>query len=259
VRPTNAIPVIAITAWILVRHRRLLGYELVGAAVVALPWLSVNLATFGSLLPPYGSANRLALHARYAEALAADLVSPSRGLLIYAPVVLLGVVGLRIAGLRKRDGLDLTLGACMVAHLMVIAALPTKGSDHWWMGHAYGSRLTTDMMVFAAALAVPCVQWLADAWRSPKRSGRKTSTVTLGAVLLGWSVFANSQGALTRTTWCWNVDPVNVDSRPERVWDWSDPQFSLAVRRLAATRSGREAVLGHCRTRGPEGLYADPP
>jgi hypothetical protein len=254
-RPTNAIAVVGLTAWVLVRHRRLFVYEMLGAAAVAVPWLAVNAATFAALLPPYSSASRLGLGSDYGQALASDLISPSRGLLIYAPIVVLAGAGLLIGGPRWRRGLDLTMGACIVVHLLVIAALPGKGHDHWWMGHAYGSRLTTEVMVFAAVLSVAAVDRLAAAWRSPARSRRATFAVAASVVLLGWSVFANSQGALTRTTWCWNVDPVNVDTRPARVWVWSDPQFSVAVRRLNSTHNIRQAVFGHCQHRGIEGQY----
>jgi hypothetical protein len=241
-RPTNAVAVVGFTLWLVWRYRRLVAWELVGAAVVAVPWLLVNVATFGSMLPPYNSGNRISLHSKYGEALLANLVSPSRGLLVYAPVVLFAVVGLVLGGARQDRSLDFVLGACIVAHLFVVAGL----EEHWWAGHAYGPRFMTDMMVLAAALATPAVDKLAVAWRQPRRSGTVTMASGLAVVALGWSVFANSQGALTRVPLCWNVDPVNIDAQPQRVWAWSDPQFSLGVRRLAADHSVRQAVLGHC-------------
>ena len=49
--------------------------------------------------------------------------------------------------------------------------------------------------------------------------------LTVGAVLLVLSVAINARGALSWDTALWNPFPVNVDQRPERLWDWSEPQF----------------------------------
>jgi hypothetical protein len=38
-------------------------------------------------------------------------------------------------------------------------------------------------------------------------------------------VAINLRGATDGRTALWNVIPINVDEKPERVWDWSDPQF----------------------------------
>src|SRR2546425_1029368 len=59
-----------------------------------------------------------------------------RGLLVYAPVVLIAVAGFVVGGPARYRRLDFILGGCVIARLLVVAGL----GDHWWAGHAYGLR-----------------------------------------------------------------------------------------------------------------------
>src|SRR5207248_10810034 len=81
-RPTNAIPLVLLTAWTAVRRPRLLPAHLGGATAVAAAFVAVNLATFDRLLPPYYAGNRLGLPGSLGDAFAANLVSPNRALLV---------------------------------------------------------------------------------------------------------------------------------------------------------------------------------
>jgi hypothetical protein len=38
-------------------------------------------------------------------------------------------------------------------------------------------------------------------------------------------MFINARGATSHATWLWNTRPIGVDERPERLWDWREPQF----------------------------------
>jgi hypothetical protein len=48
---------------------------------------------------------------------------------------------------------------------------------------------------------------------------------TLFAALALVSFAIHLRGGWSAAVYRWNVDPVNVDRHPERLWDWSDPQF----------------------------------
>jgi hypothetical protein len=238
-RPTNAVAIVVFTLWLAWRHRRVLGWE-VGAGLVAGGlWLAVNEATYAKLLPPYNSGDRLSVSHTYLEALAANLVSPSRGLLIFAPVVVLAGVGFWLARPRWSRGLDPALAICVVAHLLVIAGL----ADHWWAGQSYGPRFTTDVLVYVAVLAVPAVDRLARP-ATHRRAGQVARAACV--VALVWSLFTNASGALARSSWCWNLEPTNVDANPGRVWSWSDPQWATATKRLIDSGSLSQTVVGHC-------------
>ena len=43
--------------------------------------------------------------------------------------------------------------------------------------------------------------------------------------LLAVSAGAHLRGAVDRRTLEWNVEPVNIDDDPGRVWDWDDSQI----------------------------------
>jgi hypothetical protein len=244
VRPTNAVPVAVLALWALVAHRDRWGRALLAALAVLLPFAAVNLASYHALLPPYFLGNSFHTHPRIVEALVGNLISPARGLLVFSPVLALAAVGLwRRRREGRFDGLDVAMGTTVVLHWVVVSRL-----DHWWGGYQYGPRLFTDVVPFLVLMAVPVID---NAFRD---ASRRPLLAAGTAALLLWSVFANAEGALFRSTTCWNVTP-DVDSHPGRVWSWSDPQVLAGVK--GVLRHGLASEL----TRGgyaPSNLTACP-
>ncbi len=215
VRPTSNLPILGITVYIAIYHRRkLLAFVLTGAiwlaAFVGYAWYH-----FGKLLPNYYLARRLSF-GLFFEALVGHLVSPSRGLLIYVPV--LGFVAWLLiryrSAIRERRLLWLSL-LVFVSHLIVIS-----GFDHWWGGFCYGPRLTTSLVPWFALLAIIALA----AMRQTQPHGQLWQS-SIGLLLLAASILINARGATARETWKWNVYPENVDDRPDRLWSWRDPQM----------------------------------
>ncbi len=125
-------------------------------------------------------------------------------------------------------GLAILSVAIVCAHLVIVSAFP-----HWWAGHCYGPRFTTDLVPWFALLGILAVK-ARELSGKEDELGRhslvwKTETAA-GAILLLMSVGINARGAMNTSTSRWNYVPVNVDEYPERVWDWKHPQF-LASRR----------------------------
>ena len=214
---------------------RALGASVAGAALVFVPFSLVNLATFSTLLPASYSSNRLALHPAYAQALAANLISPARGLLIFSPVLV--VAGVDIA-LRQRRGErpSLLSAACLVAvgaHWLVVSA----GSFGWWAGHSYGARFFTELTPLLAYPALGLVERFCGA----SRRWRGAVAVALVA-----SVAMQVPGVYLRVTNCWNTDPMDIDIDPSRIWSWSNPPFLHALRAGADGLAWRQVVLGPC-------------
>ena len=52
-RPTNALAVLGFTSFVAFRLRKQLRRYLIGAFAIAVPWMMVNTATYGSVLPHY--------------------------------------------------------------------------------------------------------------------------------------------------------------------------------------------------------------
>jgi hypothetical protein len=190
-----------------------------GAAAV----IRTNLQWFGS---PLGAAPLLeALHDSVhgvdysfglsATGLAGLLVSPSRGLLVYSPIVLVTLLG---AGAVAAGGWRGPLAWCAAA---ATAQYLLYGSYAvWWGGHTYGPRYMLDLLPLLAPLAA------AGLARPRGRLGP-----ILGAAALAWSIGVAATGAFSYPHDRWNTDPVGVDRNHERLWDWADPQIARCWQR----------------------------
>jgi hypothetical protein len=235
IRPTNSISVVCLSVYVLVRHRKRVVGFLGVAAAVALPFLILNLMTYRTLLPPYYLPSRLGTNRAFWEAMAANLVSPARGLFVYSPVFLAAGVGIL---LKARDGeldkLDVTLLAIFVLHLAAISSF-----QHWWGGHSFGPRFLCDMVPYLTYLTGAAIVRLA------RHAGRaRIAYAICFAVLVEVSVFMHSRGALSQATYAWNAEPVNVDQHTSRIWDWRDAQFLRGVRWSAGAEVGQGELGG---------------
>lgn len=227
VRPTAAIALAVFAAVVAVRHPRRLPAWLALAAAVLVPFALWSHAVYGTWLPPYYAADRLALHDDLGQALAAHLISPARGLLVYSPWLVAALAGpfLSAAGRRRPGAVEV---GCLATAAGVWLAASAFG--HWWGGHAYGPRLMADAVPFLvyATLPVVPVLWPGRAAAGAPRTGRRAPRRVAGLLLvaaLAWSVFVHGRAARSWAPWTWNGEPVDVDRRPERVWDWGDPPF----------------------------------
>jgi hypothetical protein len=138
------------------------------------------------------------------------LISPSRGLLVYSPVVLVALLGLGAAGRRLRDhGLGWNHLACVVLYLGYASYTV------WWGGHSYGPRYLLDFIVLLTPAAAVQLTRM--------RGGLARGLVF---VALLWSMAAAGTGAFFADNW--NTSPASVDRNHDRLWDWRDPQILRA-------------------------------
>jgi hypothetical protein len=141
------------------------------------------------------------------------LVSPSRGLLVFSPIVLVAAAG---CWRLRRANSDLRwFAVAAVIQIGVYSAYSV-----WWGGHSYGPRLLLDVVPLLAPLAAVGLPW----WTSMR------SRTFVAWALLGWSVTVAATGAFVFPHERWNTSPTNVDRFHERLWDWRDPQFVRAWR-----------------------------
>jgi hypothetical protein len=212
VRPAAAVPIIVVTAYILIWRRELfLTY-----AVTGLGWLALFVAYsyyhFGQLLPNYYRLGN-ELNARaFGAGLLGNLVSPSRGVLVFVPFLLF-VVYLLIRYWRSvSTRLALLSLAAILMHVVLASSFPI-----WWGGFSFGPRLLTDAVPWFVLLAIIGLKAALPILRGPE--------FVAGALLLALSIGINGRGAMSEATAMWNVRPASVDDHPERLWDWRDPQF----------------------------------
>ena len=189
-------------------------FTLIGALAGVLPLLLWNLLAFGHPFEqgygpkPFGADIVLGLYGL--------LLSPSRGLLVYAPYLAFALASLALAW--RRPGLVASrLRGLSLVWLATLALYATYAE--WWGGRVFGPRFLDDLApVLFAALAWGIGQGLlaARAWR--------IAFWAAGA----WSLLLFNAAALVYSNERWDMVPVNVNFVPDRLFDWSDPQW-LAV------------------------------
>jgi hypothetical protein len=223
VRPTNAIAYAVVSVYVLIRLRPIV----VGYVATSLVWMGAFVvyseSHFGQLVPAQylqGSGFELS-PLGWALALAGLLASPSRGILVFSPVLIVVVVWLvRHRRLLPSPGLvGLALAGCAL-QLLLVATWRV-----WWGGFAYGPRLLTDLVPWLALLAMAAVVAWTRAGGRGRLSRFRSAELVVAAMLLGMSVWIHWRGANSIATAWWNVVPASVDVEPSRVWDWRNPQF----------------------------------
>jgi hypothetical protein len=213
VRPSNFIPVALLTLYVAIHHRAQLLRFLLWSLPVAIPFFAYNLATRHQLFPGYYNPSGYD-YAPVWAGFAANMISPSRGLLIFTPIVLFSIAGMVLA-CRRRWCFPLAgyLIAIVAAHSLLIALF-------YWPGHCYGPRYYTDLTSLFIFFLLPIV---------PELRARLPLAVAF-SILAAWGIFVHGHGATSAAVHEWNMTPVNVDFAHWRVWDWSDPQFLRGLR-----------------------------
>ncbi|MBE7210896.1 MAG: hypothetical protein INR65_07730, partial [Gluconacetobacter diazotrophicus] len=222
VRPTNSVFILSITVYVLLFHRAIFLRYAVTGAVWFVGFLVFARDHYDAWLPPYFRGSRLNT-STLGEALAGNLIAPSRGLLIYVPIALFAVyVPLRYwRHLAHRRLLVLGAVASAFHYVTVSCFLP------WFGGGCYGPRYTTELvpwLVLATVLGVEAARRRhAESGLTRSPAGWRAALAVAG-VLLFVSVFVNARGSLAVATRSWNRYPETVDKAPWRVWDWRYPQ-----------------------------------
>jgi hypothetical protein len=233
-RSTDLLLVLPVAAWIVWAHRRR-ALTLVLWALPPAVALAVYYAVyFGT--PDHGPGHTTApVWALFAgmplrEGLPGLLLSPSRGLFVYSPVLLFSVAGM-IAVWRRGPALwrALSLGPPMVVLLISKWII-------WWGGHSWGPRLLADLDPILCFFLYPVFSCL----------DRRRLVKAVFVALALWSVAAHALGAwLYDRHW----DALAAEGSQARLWPWSGSPLAFygreALGRLGLagswTRSGRRA------------------
>ena len=228
VRPTNSVLVLFVSLYVLIRYRGRSWIYILGAGLLAIPFLLHSLSLYGSALPLYYQPGRLGSNRAWLEALAGNLISPARGLFVYSPFLLFTLYGVTIKFKRKTFHLlDAFLMAVVVLHWLAISSY-----HQWWGGASYGPRFMTDVLPIGAYFLVPVMDRMTTLYFWRRWSGRALGMLFILSAL--WSVFVHARGSTQPAAWAWNgAFPqvvVRIDDAPSRLWDWHDPQFLRGLR-----------------------------
>jgi len=188
-----------------------------GALLGIAPGVAWNLTVFHSLVGGYAADAQAYTNSfgAAAGALAALVISPSRGILVFTPLVVLSAVGLARAA-REDSAPARLLTLLSMASLLLIASYAFYAG--WIGGDAYGPRFLTDCMPVAMLLLAYVVP-------------ASTPALVACAAALVWSIGVQAAGAFSGAAGpVWNEIPIALAYAPDRVWQLADSQIERNVR-----------------------------
>jgi hypothetical protein len=214
VRPTDSLFVIVFTAYVAVRFRPYLLRYLLVALPVAVMLVSYNYSIYHRVLAPYYQSHLDGFYPRnwrlFGEGLAGNLVSPSRGLLVYTPVFLFSFLSMA-RGLWETP-LKKWLGGLTLAHWIAVSSYIAC----WWAGYCYGPRFFSDLTPIFVLFLIPYFA----RWEGLSRVARTAFVV---CALVGLAM--HLRGGWSTAVYEWNVKPVPLGRDLGRLWSWSDAAF----------------------------------
>lgn len=224
IRPIDLPFSIAIALWVLRYHTRRMAWFLPFPLILGGLFIAHNFYFFGSVVGgqvqldvfnPIRHAVKGSWSGEFLPALAGTLFSPARGLFVYCPWVALSILILPAWVVR--------LSARSVTTWALVALVPfgllISSYSVWWAGQCFGPRYWTEAVPLLAVMFAQGLDWAKD---------RARSLLPAFALAVYWSVAVQAIGAAAYPTG-WETDPVDIDLRPERLWDWKDTEISRAL------------------------------
>jgi hypothetical protein len=207
-RPPDALFSLAIAAYLFLDRRREITPFAIGGALAAAPFLVYNLAMFGRPLGGYqlllGSDS---FRYNVPEGIAALLVSPGKGLIVFAPFLLFLLKSPLAAFGPERRMLAIVLWGAFLAQLLFY------GTIDWTGGACYGPRFLTDPLPFLIVSLAPAVAGL-----------KKPVTKLAFGIALAFAVWVQAVGAF-----CFPAGGSYLLTR-RQLWSPSGAQFLLEAR-----------------------------
>ena len=221
-RPPNALLLLAVLAYFVRHQRNRLVLLFAPLFIFGFLVLAYNLYFFGNLFGAYSSAHRINRIMGYSGVLdafsgslgngaAGLLMSPNRGLFTFMPWTVFALWGAVRFWKHNRFGWEPYVIAGVAGTFIFYA-----GYDRWWGGWCFGPRYLTDLLPFLAFFLVPV-------WPRIRAAPLLQVAFTLAIVVAVW---VQVVGVYHYPSGRWDIQPLNVDMHPERVWDWPDTTIS---------------------------------
>ncbi|HEX2786561.1 MAG TPA: hypothetical protein VHP32_01560 [Ignavibacteria bacterium] len=216
VRPSSIVTIIVISIYVFIYYRKYFSKYFLYGSIVVILFFVYNLSIYGTVLPSYYGTERLGIGLTSLQAIFANLISPSRGIFIFSPVLILSIAGVFYKLKHNKDPLDKFLIAIIILHLLVVSSFST-----WWAGLSYGPRFMSDMLPLFIYFFIFGLKWILQMQASMKKA-----CLALLIILTLTSFLIHFKGATSREAWTvWSEFPVPIHEQPMRVWDWRDMQF----------------------------------
>ena len=213
-RPTNVILVGCLGIYLGLHHRTALGRCLLSGLPPVLVQLWYNSHYFDHPLRTQYPVLGYWVTPAW-EGLSGILLSPSRGLFIYSPIVLFALVG----SVYAWRGLGGVLLRYLSVGVLLTILLYSKWAM-WWGGSSYGPRLLADLSPPLMLLLSPLKDLL----------HRRTAVRWIFLVAALWSIGAHAIGAFWGDNRWNDFEYRNIDRLHARLWSWTDNQLVNAPR-----------------------------
>lgn len=219
-RPTMSLLAISTILYLFFSQRKSISIKTALLAGLFLCLFAVfSLCEYNQVLPDYYMPKRLNSSDTFWTALYGNIFSPSRGLFIFSPFLLLIILNIDLffSVLKRNKTLLIFLG-WITLHLTAISKFP-----HWWAGFSFGPRLMTDILIPLYVLFIILFRELYENKSMLRHRINITILIITGMV----SVYINTkQGLYNKYTAMWNSNP-NIDQNPEYLFNWKYPQFLM--------------------------------
>jgi hypothetical protein len=208
-RPPNAVPAVVMSLYVLHSRPRRLHIFAAAPIVVATALFAHNLYWYDTLLGGYAATSvGGTVGAPSLAALAGLMISPSRGLFVFSPVLLFVLPGVRASLRDRRETLPLYSFAALVSLIVLYS------SWRYWHGHhAWGYRHLIDALPFFALLLTLGIRPIIES-RPARRALVAAAIFSLTVQFVG--AFNYPCG------WDSGIDPFE---NQERLWSVTDTQI----------------------------------
>lgn len=220
IRPTSTLYTIAAIIYSIFTYRYQSLFLLLGL-VSALPSIAWNLYYFGNFTGGYSRMFSTLPYeftlSHFINASLGTLISPSRGLLIFSPIVLYCLPG-TYKVFQARSGKDEKLIGCMTFCALILL-FNYFFYVCWWAGDSYGARFTTDILPITCYLIAYCMSF--NLKKNIIFQLNKLYIIIFITVLI-FSTFTQFVGSFgAKPGALWYPIPLNIDNDENHYRFWS--------------------------------------
>ncbi|HEX5229838.1 MAG TPA: hypothetical protein VFW44_19135 [Bryobacteraceae bacterium] len=222
IRPTNAVllPALAVGLYLAKPSTRQWIALFAPCVVIGGLLAAYNWHVFQRLSGGYAASGA---HKSWLGATAGLLVSPSRGILIYTPVVLFAIFAFlpRAAAARHRQRPLFVAAASLLFLLLAAISASTSLSPSvvWWGGYCWGPRMLTELAPPLIVLMAFGVATIDQPW--VRRAFATLAIYSMSTQVVGVFFYPNGH---------WDGLPEPINATGGRLWDWRDNPVARTIR-----------------------------
>ena len=153
-----------------------------------------------------------------------NLISPSRGLFITSPILLVAIFGVAVLIWKRKDVEKslFSLGICFFIAFLAQLLLISKKTD-WTGGLSFGNRLLLDTLPFLVFLLIPSLEYYGRLGKTVGKAFAKAAFI----VLLCLSLLVQIEGIISYDRGSWDLQgPLE-----QLAWNAKDNQFFFYLKR----------------------------